>query len=59
MTEDTLTLRPPDWFALRFNQLMGVRWRGRLLGPGRAVAELRTPWPCLVYDVFWLLSCGF
>jgi hypothetical protein len=28
----------------------GVRWRGRLLGPGRAVAELRTPWPCLVYD---------
>ena len=29
---------------------MGVRWRGRLLVPGRAVAELRTPWPCLVYD---------
>lgn len=24
--------------------------RGLLLGPGRAVAELRTPWPCLVYD---------
>ncbi|MEV8133411.1 hypothetical protein AB0O54_19965, partial [Pseudarthrobacter oxydans] len=20
------------WFALRFNQLLGVRWRGRLLG---------------------------
>ena len=30
----------------------GVRWRGRLLGPGRTVAELRTPWPCLVDDVF-------
>ena len=36
----------------------GVRWRGRLLGPGGAVAELRTPWPCVVYDVFWLLSFG-
>lgn len=31
------------WFPLRCNQLAGVRWRGRLLGPGRAVAELRTP----------------
>jgi len=30
-------------FPLRFNQLAGVRWRGRLLGSGRAVAELRTP----------------
>jgi hypothetical protein len=46
------------WFPLRFNQLAGVRWRGRLLGPGGAVAELRTPWPFLVYDVFWLLSFG-
>ncbi|GIU58070.1 hypothetical protein NicSoilC12_38190 [Arthrobacter sp. NicSoilC12] len=35
------------WFSLCFNQLAGVRWRGRLLGPGRAVAELRTPWPCV------------
>nr|AFK89519.1 hypothetical protein [Arthrobacter sp. J3.49] len=34
----------------------GVRWRGRLLGPVRAVAELRTPWPCVVCDAFWLLS---
>jgi hypothetical protein len=49
-------LRP---FPLRSNQLSGVRWRGRLLGPGRAVAGLRTPWPCLPNSVFWLLSCGF
>jgi hypothetical protein len=39
--------------------LWGVRWRGRLLGPVLSVAGLRGPWPCLVYDVFWLLSCGF
>ncbi len=50
--------RGSPWFPLRFNQLLGVRWRGRLLGPGRAVAELRTPWPWCVYDVFWLLSFG-
>ena len=28
----------------------GVRWRGRLLGPGGAVAELRTPLALFVYD---------
>jgi hypothetical protein len=38
------------WLPLGCNQLLGVRWRGRLLGPGRAVAELRTPWPWCVYD---------
>ena len=33
--------------------LLGVHsasLHGRLLGPGRAVAELRTPWPFCVYD---------
>ena len=38
--------------------VFGRPLRGRLLGPGRAVAELRTPWPWCVYDVFWLLSFG-
>jgi hypothetical protein len=34
----------------------GVRWRGRLLGPACAVAELRPSLALFVYDVFWLLS---
>jgi hypothetical protein len=38
--------------------VIGRPLRGRMLGPRRAVAELRTPWPCCVYDVFWLLSFG-
>ncbi|MET3948685.1 hypothetical protein ABIB49_003410 [Arthrobacter sp. UYCu512] len=37
----------------------GVRWRGRLLGPGCTVAELRHSLTLFVYDVFWLLSSGF
>jgi hypothetical protein len=36
----------------------GVRWRGRLSGPGCAVAELRRTLDLFVYDVFWLLSSG-
>jgi hypothetical protein len=32
-------------FPLRSNQLSGVHWHSRLLGPGRAVAELLTPRP--------------
>ena len=59
MTGAVQVYRRKDWFPLRFNQLMGVRWRGRLLGPVLSVAELR-PSPALcVYDVFWLLSFGF
>ncbi|MGN7150773.1 hypothetical protein ACTHQ6_17445 [Arthrobacter sp. SAFR-179] len=59
MTGAVQVYRRKDWFPLRSNQLKGVRWRGRLLGPGGAVAELRTPWTLCVYDVFWLLSFGF
>jgi hypothetical protein len=29
------------------------------VGSRFAVAGLRRPWPCPVYDVFWLLSSGF
>ena len=29
------------------------------VGSSASVAGLRSPWPCLVYDVFWLLSSGF
>jgi hypothetical protein len=47
------------WFALRFNQLMGVRWRGRLLGSGPVRRRAPDPHGPVFYDVFWLLSCGF
>ena len=48
-----------EWVFAGAHTGKGVRWRGRLLGPGGAVAELRTPWPYVyVFDVFWLLSYG-
>lgn len=40
--------KAPYWgrpgFRCASTSLLGVRWRGRLLGAGRAVAGLRTPW---------------
>lgn len=39
-----------DLVSAALQPVLGVRWRGRLLGPVRTVAELRTPWPCSVYD---------
>ncbi|GAB2709932.1 hypothetical protein ACX801_12545 [Arthrobacter bambusae] len=39
-----------SWSPLRCNQVFGRPLRGRLWGPGRAVAGLRTPWPFFVYD---------
>jgi hypothetical protein len=42
--------------ARRTRTRSGVRWRGRLLGLGSPSQGSVTLWPCLVYDVFWLLS---
>jgi hypothetical protein len=43
--------RGSPWFPLRFNQLKGVRWRGRLLGPGAPSQSSGPPGPVCVYDV--------
>jgi hypothetical protein len=56
---DRQARRARPWFPLRFNQVDGRALRGRVVGPVRAVAELRAPGPGCVYDVFWLLSFGF
>jgi hypothetical protein len=66
MTEDALILRVPGQGRLAGLALVSAALQpvdGRPLarpavGSRAAVAELRTPWPCLVYDVFWLLSFG-
>ena len=47
------------WFALRFNQLIGRPLARPAVGRCRSVAELLPVITGLVYDVFWLLSCGF
>nr|WP_173160724.1 hypothetical protein [Arthrobacter sp. 68b] len=48
------------WFPLRSNQLMGVRWRGRLLGAaGPSQSSCPSSPFVYVFDVFWLLSDGF
>jgi hypothetical protein len=47
--------RGSPWFPLRFNQLKGVRWRGRLLGPGAPSQSSGPPEPG-VSTTFWLLS---
>jgi hypothetical protein len=44
-------------FPLRSNQLMGVRWRGRLAGAaGPSQSSCPSSPFVYVFDVFWLLS---
>jgi hypothetical protein len=52
MTEDALSLRSPRLVFAALQPVVGRPLRGPLLGPGYAVAELRTPWPWCIYDFF-------